>query len=512
MEYGGGAGQIAQQAHDRTSEIIGLSLALLLLLLMFRSLVAAGLPLVAAVFSVATGLSLIGLLAAGFTFPTSAPTVATLLGLGVAIDYGLFLVARHREGLDEGLGIVESIGRSTSTSGAAVLVAGGTVVIAILGLYVAGVPFVGALGLSSALVVAVTIVSALTLVPALMGLAKGTIRSRAQRKQAAHDASSPPSAAQLAQQRAELATVHEHSAFARWGRMVSDTPWPWAVGATLLLVVLSIPLLSLELGQLDAGTDPTSDSSRRAYDLIAEGFGAGANGPLSVVVVLPKQSAAANSTLLSSLSKQLAAVKDVQGVGAPNINKSGTTATIPLLPKTSPQDRATETLVDTIRSDVLDKQSEPTYLVGTTAGFVDFTERVAQRMAWLIAVVVLLALLLLTAAFRSLAIGIKAAVMNLLSVGAAYGVIVAVFQWGWGSSLVGIDQTVPIPSFVPMLMFAIVFGLSMDYEVFLISRVHEAWLATGQPPCRGHRHRRDRTGDHDGGRDHGRRVQQLRPE
>jgi putative drug exporter of the RND superfamily len=478
VEYGGGAGQIAQQAHDRTSEVIGIALALILLLLMFRSLVAAGLPLIAAVFSVATGLSVIGLIASGLTFPTTAPTVATLLGLGVAIDYGLFLVARHREGLDDGLSVVDSVGRAATTSGAAVLVAGGTVVIAILGLYVAGVPFVGALGLSSALVVAVTIVSALTLVPALMGLAGWTVRSRQERKATAHDPAEVPSVSQLAEERARREQAHENSAFARWGRMVSDRPWPWAIATTLVLLVLAIPLLSMRLGQLDAGTDPTTDSSRRAYDLISEGFGPGANGPLTVVVELPKQSSSQDTALLTNLSNELSKVKDVGAVAPPTVNQSATTATINVLPKTSPQDEATQTLVDDIRGNVLDQEKETTYLVGTTAGYVDFTERVGQRMPWLIGAVVLLSLLLLTTAFRSLAIGVKAAIMNLLSVGAAYGVIVAIFQWGWGSSLVGIDQTVPIPSFVPMLMFAIVFGLSMDYEVFLISRVHEAWLAT----------------------------------
>ncbi|MDX6365397.1 MAG: putative drug exporter of the superfamily [Nocardioidaceae bacterium] len=478
VEYGGGAGQIAQQAHDSTSEIIGLVLALVLLLIMFGSIVAAGLPLIAAVFSVATGLSLLGLIAAGLTFPTTAPTVATLLGLGVAIDYGLFLVARHREQLDDGMTVVESAGRSASTSGAAVVVAGGTVVIAILGLYVSGVPFVGALGLSSALVVAVTIIAALTLVPALLGLAKQSVRSRAERKNARHDDPASLDPTVLAREREAREAAHESSAFARWGRMVSDRPWPWAIATVVVLAVLSIPLFSMRLGQLDAGTDPTTDSSRRAYDLIAEGFGPGANGPLTVVVSLPKQSSSANQQLLTSLSTDLSKVDDVQAVAPPTVNSSGTTATINVLPKTSPQDAKTQTLVDDIRSQVLAQQKETTYLVGTTAGYTDFTEKVSQRMPWLIGAVVLLALLLLTAAFRSLAIGLKAAVMNLLSVGAAYGVIVAVFQWGWGSSLVGIEQTVPIPSFVPMLMFAIVFGLSMDYEVFLLSRVHEAWLAT----------------------------------
>jgi RND superfamily putative drug exporter len=476
VEYGGGAGQIGKQAHDQKSELIGLVLALALLLIMFGSLVAAVLPLVGAIFSVSTGLSAIGLLAAALTFPTTAPTVATLLGLGVAIDYGLFLVARHREQLDEGMAAVDSASHAASTSGAAVVVAGGTVVIAILGLYVSGVPFVGALGLSSALVVAVTIVAALTLMPALLGIAGQSIRSRAERRLAkGHDTSDP---AIRAQDHAARENAHEHSAFARWGRMVSDKPWPWGVAATLLLVLLAIPLFSMRLGQLDAGTDPKSDSSHKAYDLIAKGFGPGANGPLTVVVKLPKQSSTDQQTLLTNLQADLQKQPDVAGVAPATLNADSTMATMNVLPRTSPQDAQTQTLVDSIRSEVLDEQKETTYLVGTTAGYVDFTERVSQRMPWLIGAVVVLALLLLTAAFRSLAIGLKAAVMNLLSVGAAYGVIVAVFQWGWGSSLVGIEQTVPIPSFVPMLMFAIVFGLSMDYEVFLLSRVHEAWIKT----------------------------------
>jgi hypothetical protein len=300
---------------------------------------------------------------------------------------------------------------------------------------------------------------------------------------------------------------HEQSAFARWGRRVSERPWPYGIGAALLLLVLAIPVLSINLGQLDAGTDPPSDSSRKAYDLIADGFGAGANGPLTVVVSLPNQSASDKQALLSNLADSLQKTPGVGGVQPPTTNSGGTTAIITVIPTTSPSSAQTEDLVNRIRNDVLAGQDEQTYLVGTTAGYVDFTEKVAGRMLWLIGAVVLLALILLTVAFRSLVIGIKAALLNLLSVGAAYGVIVAVFQWGWGSSLVGIDENVPIPSFVPMLMFAIVFGLSMDYEVFLLSRVHEAWTATNDS----HRDRCDGSGDHDRGGDHDRRLPELRP-
>ncbi|TCN32310.1 RND superfamily putative drug exporter [Kribbella orskensis] len=485
VEYGGGAGQIGKQADDALSEAIGLGLALLLLFLMFRSIVAAGLPLVSAVFSVGGGLAILGLLAAVKDFPVSAPTVATLLGLGVAIDYGLFLVSRHREQLDDGMTVEESVGRAESTSGAAVLVAGGTVVIAILGLYVSGVPFVGALGLSSAIVVAVTVLAALTLIPAMLGLAKLLVLNRADRHHLTAERSLEadlPDEAAIAEHRAEERerrdAKHEQSAFARWGRRVSDKPWPYGIVATLVLLVLAIPLLSMNLGQLDAGTDPTSDSSRKAYDLVAEGFGPGANGPLTVVVTLPSESSADKQTLLTNLASTLQKQAGVAAVQPPSTNSAGTTAIINVIPTTSPSSADTEDLVNRIRDDVLAGQQEKTYVVGTTAGYVDFTEKVAGRMLWLIGAVVLLAFLLLTVAFRSILIGVKAAILNLLSVGAAYGVIVAVFQWGWGSSLVGIEENVPIPSFVPMLMFAIVFGLSMDYEVFLLSRVHEAWIAT----------------------------------
>ncbi len=481
VEYGGAAGDIAKQASDRTSELIGIVMALLLLLLMFGSMLAAAVPLLAAVFSVGSGVSLLALIAATTNLPTTAPTVATLLGLGVAIDYGLFLVARHIEQLEDGMELRASLGRTAATSGSAIVVAGSTVVVAILGLYVSGVPFVGALGMASAIVVAVTMLSALTLVPALLGLAGRGVLRRSDRKVAAPDPDADPVvlAAKRAADHDARELAHERSWFARWGRRVSDKPWPWAIAATTVLVVLAIPLFSIQLGQLDAGTDPESDSSRKAYDLIETGFGPGANGPITVVVDVPKQSSNATQKMLSSLQKQLKNTDGVASVGDPQVNKPGTTAVITLLPTTAPQDHATSDLVDTIRSDVLAGQDEQTWLVGTVAGYVDFTDKVAERMPYLIAAVVLLAMLLLTAAFRSVVIGIKAAVLNLLSVGAAYGLVVAVFQWGWGSSYVGIEETVPIPSFVPMLMFAIVFGLSMDYEVFLLSRVHEAYLATG---------------------------------
>jgi putative drug exporter of the RND superfamily len=477
VAYGAGAGQIGQQTQDLKSEAIGLFIALILLLIMFGTLIAAGIPLVAAIFSVLSGLALLGLLARVITFPTTAPTIATLLGLGVAVDYGLFMVARHREQLDNGMEVTRSIRRTGGTSGAAIVVAGSTVAVSVLGLYISGVGFVGSLGLAAAIVVVVTMISALTLVPAFMGLARETIRAVTSRVRARK-------AGETAQQQAARTAKathdqHEHSAFARWGRMVSDRPWPWAVLSVAALVVLAIPLFSITLGQPDNGTNPASQSNRQAYDLISQGFGVGVNGPLTVVVKLPNQSSSANSSLLSTMQSDVSKTAGVASVTPASVNSSGTTAVFNVIPTTRPQAEQTTALVSTLRDDVLPKEHATTYVTGTVAGNVDFTNQIASRLVWLIIAVVAISFFLLTAAFRSIVIATKAAILNILSIGAAYGVIVAIFEWGWAKDAIGLESTLPIPAYVPMLVFCIVFGLSMDYEVFLLSRVHEAWLATG---------------------------------
>jgi RND superfamily putative drug exporter len=477
VEYGAGAGQIGNASHDLTSEVIGLACALLLLLFMFGSLIAAAIPLVSAIFSVLSGLSLLGVLSSVMTFPTTAPTIATLLGLGVAVDYGLFLVARHREQLDSGMDVVTSVAKSAGTSGAAIVVAGGTVVVSILGLYVSGVAFVGALGLAAAIVVALTMLAALTLVPAFMGVARTNVRSLASRLRARREGLTARE--QATQTAAATHDRHEHSAFARWGKRVSSQPWPWAIASVIVLVALSIPLFSITLGQPDNGTNPTSESNRQAYDLISQGFGVGVNGPLVVVVKLPKESSADQQQLLSTMQQNVKSTSGVASVSPAQVNSAATTASFSVIPTTRPQATQTEQLVGQLRDVVLPKSHVTSYVTGTTAGTVDFSERITSRIPWLILTVVAIAFILLTLAFRSVVIAVKAAVFNLLSIGAAYGVIVAIFQWGWGASLIGLHTTLPIPAYVPMLVFAIVFGLSMDYEVFLLSRVHEAWVATG---------------------------------
>jgi len=476
VAYGAGAGEIGQKTSDLKSEVIGLACALVLLLIMFWSLMAAAIPLVAAIFSVLTGLALLALLAKVVTFPTTAPTIATLLGLGVAVDYGLFMVARHREQVDGGMGVLSSVRRAAGTSGAAIVVAGSTVAVSVLGLYISGVGFVGALGLAAALVVVVTMISALTLVPAFMGLVKEGVRALPARARARKEGLTVQQ--QAAATAAATHEQHEHSAFARWGRMVSAHPWPWGVASAAVLIVLAIPLFSITLGQPDNGTNPKSQSNRQAYDLISEGFGVGVNGPLTVVVKLPKQSSSANNSLLSTMQSDISKTANVASVTPAAINSSGTTAVFNVIPATRPQATQTTALVNTLRDNVLPKEHATSYVTGTTAGAVDFTKQITSRLAWLIIAVVAISFLLLTTAFRSVVIAIKAAILNILSIGAAYGVIVAIFEYGWGKSVIGLQSTLPIPAYVPMLVFCIVFGLSMDYEVFLLSRVHEAWLET----------------------------------
>jgi RND superfamily putative drug exporter len=310
-----------------------------------------------------------------------------------------------------------------------------------------------------------------------MGVSRENVRSLGARFRARRAGLSAQE--QAVQTAAATHDQHEHSAFARWGKKVSDQPWPWAIVSVLILVVLSIPLFSITLGQPDNGTNPTSESNRQAYDLISQGFGVGVNGPLVVVVKLPKESSTDQQQLLSTMQQNVKSTSGVASVGPAQINSAATTASFTVIPTTRPQATQTEQLVSQLRDVVLPKSHVTSYVTGTTAGTVDFSERITSRIPWLILTVVAIAFILLTVAFRSVVIAVKAAVFNLLSIGAAYGVIVAIFQWGWGSSLIGLHTTLPIPAYVPMLVFAIVFGLSMDYEVFLLSRVHEAWVETG---------------------------------
>jgi putative drug exporter of the RND superfamily len=466
VDYGGALGQAARPAGgDRRSELLGVAVAIIVLLAGFGTVLGAGLPIVSALVSVITGLGLLGMLAAEITFASVSPTLATMMGLGVGIDYALFLTTRHRQALIEGAGPVEAASRTAAVSGRAVLMAATTVVIALCGLYASGITFIGKLGAAAAVTVIVAALAAVTLVPALLGLAGRRIDRFAVRRPVAE-----PSGSDGLWQR-HAARVGRH-------------PWLVLTGGVLIAAVLAIPAFSMRLGHIDAGADPVSYSDRLAYDAISSGFGPGANGPFTIVVqTAPDSSASQDSSLSSSLTRALTSTADVASVSPVRQSPDHALLIATVVPASSPQDARTDQLLDTLQNDALPAALSSAhahgYVTGDLAGQLNFRDQVASHLPVIIAVVIGCALILLLAGFRSVAVAAKAAVVNLLSIGAAYGVVVAVFQWGWGGRALGVGENVPIESYVPMMMFAIVFGLSMDYEVFLISRIREAWLETG---------------------------------
>ncbi len=469
VEYGGELPTILKERTTGPAEMIGIIAALIILFITFRSVYSAVLPLGVAVLGLAVGLSIVGLLGALIDIPSVAPRLGTMIGLGVGIDYALFILSRHRDNLDAGVANEESIARTNATAGQAVVVAGGTVVVAILGLQLAGIPFVAALGYSASIVVAIAVLAAVTLLPALLGVVGPRVLARSHR-----DAAAAAAAAAEAGQPAHRET--SHSGWVRWANWVAHHPWRSAIAATLVLLALAAPVVDMRLGQADAGTDPTSTTHRRAYDLLARGFGEGFNGPLLVTVDL---GTSGDTTVLESIAGAVGADPGVRAVSPPEVNAAGDTAVITAIPTTKPQDEATGDLVHRLRATTLPRATEATdataLVGGPTAGFIDQSDKIASRLLWFIGAVVSLSFLLLMIVFRSILVPLKAAVLNLLSIGAAYGVVVAVFQWGWGRSLIGLDEPVPIASFVPMMMFAILFGLSMDYEVFILSRIREEY-------------------------------------
>jgi len=500
VEYGGPLGELARpKAADLTSEAIGFAVAIVVLLIGFGSVIAAGVPLLTALISVIVGLSGLALLAAGFTFASVSPTLATMIGLGVGIDYALFLITRHRQQLMDGADPITAAGRAVGTSGRAVLVSGCTVIVALAGLYVSRVEFIGRLGVAAAVTVVTAVLGALILVPALLGLIGRKVDALSVRTPTAEagpvpadsggatDAGDAMYAAEAGDATAAANTApggrEDHSFWHRYAQRVERKPW-WFLGSgVIVLAVLAIPLFSIQLGHIGDGADPTSFTDRRAYDLIATGFGPGANGPLTITIDQSAVPAADQPTLTANLQKALTGLPNAASISPLTPVGDGKVLVATAISTGAPQDPATKALFNDLKNTALPHGVAGTaataYVTGTTAGQLDFEEIIASRLFEIIAVVVGLAFLIILCVFRGLLVALKAAVLNLLSIAASYGVVVAVFQWGWGGPALGVSGKVPIESYVPMMMFAIVFGLSMDYEVFLLSRVHESWLHTG---------------------------------
>ncbi|MFE3499106.1 MMPL family transporter, partial [Kitasatospora sp. NPDC059160] len=464
VEYGGPLGELARPAaDDRSSEVIGFAVAVVVLLVGFGSAIAAGLPLLTALIAAVVGLGALGLVAALSTFATVAPTLATMIGIGVGIDYALFLLTRHRQNLMDGVDPVASAGQAVATSGRAVLVSGCTVIIALSGLSVSGISFIAKLGAAAAVTVVSAVLGALTLLPALMGLIGRRMDRFAVRRPIAEAGGGGEGG----------------GSWHRYARRVEANPWRYLVAGVVALGVLSIPLFSIQLGHIGDGADPTSFTDRRAYDLVSQAFGPGANAPLTVVV---DQSAVADGSragVQGAVQQALTGLPGAASTTPLQTSPDGAVLFATVVPAGAPQDRATTDLVnhlsDTVLPDAVAGSGARTYVTGNTAAQVDFLDIVSGRLVLIIAVVVALAFLIILAVFRGLLVAVKAAVLNLLSIAASYGVVVAVFQWGWGGPALGVAGQVPIESYVPMMMFAIVFGLSMDYEIFLLSRVHESW-------------------------------------
>jgi RND superfamily putative drug exporter len=454
VEVGGELPQYVEQGKVGPAELVGLVAAVVILLLAFGSILAMGLPMGMALFGLGVSATLLLLLARVVDVPNNAPILASMIGIGVGIDYALFVVTRHREHLHDGMTVPESAGRATATAGKAVIVAGGTVVIAILGLAISGIPLVTMMGVGAAVVVAVMVLATVTLLPALLGFAGHRI-DRYRLFQAKHD------------------HPDRVSRWSTWGAAVTRHPVPYLVVSLVLLIGLALPLTAIRFGMTDAGVMSTDTTQRKAYDIMEDAYGPGVNGPLLLAV--ESNDPAVVDEVVQTVSGQ----EGVAFVAPPMISEDGDAAIVPVIPSSAPQDEATNDLLHHLRDDVLPTIDTPVHTGGITATFVDLTDLVASRLPWFVAAVVGLSFLLLMVVFRSILVPLKAALMNLLSIGAAYGVIVMVFQWGWAKDLVGLEDTIPIVSFVPMMMFAILFGLSMDYEVFLLSRIREAYHETG---------------------------------
>jgi putative drug exporter of the RND superfamily len=451
VELGGQAIQQAQEVSLGFVTLVGLVAAIIVLVITFGSVLAMGLPIITALLGLGTGIALLGLASHVIDMADFTTELATMIGLGVGIDYALFIVTRFREEHSAGASADEASVAAMDTAGRAVLFAGTTVIIALLGMFTLGVSFLYGVAIGAAIAVALTMLASLTVLPALLS----RFGERIARPRRGGRASG--------------------GMWRRWSAVVQRRPWPAAIAGLAIMLVLTAPVLSMHLGTGDQGNDPTSRTTRRAYDLLSEGFGKGFNGPLLVVAQLPHKG---DTTGLDRVGATLRSTPGVASVAAPRVSPAGTTATFSVYPRTSPQDTKTNDLVKSLRDDRLpavERATGTSLLVGgATATSIDFSQVLANKLPLFIAIVVGLSALLLLLVFRSLVIPVQGALMNLLSIGASLGVTVAVFQQGWLAGLLGV-QAGPIEPWLPVMLFAIVFGLSMDYEVFLVSRIHEEW-------------------------------------
>jgi putative drug exporter of the RND superfamily len=459
-------GQLIEQAERQplpSSELIGILAAIVILLIAFGSVLAMALPIVVALSGLAVGLPVVELLTHVYPLQNFSTILATMIGIGVGIDYALFVVTRYRQGLQAGMTPEEAVVTAVDTAGRAVLFAGLTVIIALVGMLAMRLSFISGLGISAAAVVAVTVLAAVTLLPAVLGFVGTNI------------------------DRLKLPWVHNdgdgsrETVWHRWSRFVQRHPWLLTIAGLAVVLALALPVLSLRLGFVDAGNDPTGTQTRQAFDTLASGFGAGFNGPFLLAIEVPPGTD--HTADLARLQHDVAATPGVASATPAIVNPAGTTAVMRVYPTTAPQDEATSALLHDLRQHVIPTATNGTGLKVYVGGFAavtdDFANVLAQRLPFFIAVVILLSFLLLMVVFRSILVPLKAAIMNLLSIGAAYGVVVMIFQYGWGKDLVGVGKGGPIEAFIPIMMFAILFGLSMDYEVFLLSRIREEYLRTG---------------------------------
>jgi RND superfamily putative drug exporter len=451
---------LASEQEAPVGELVGVAIALILLTVLFRSLAAMAATLVGALLGVMAGQMLLAALAEPLALPQFASVIAMMLGLGAGIDYSLLIIGRYREQAAAGSTKRDASAKAAATSGASVVAAGLIVMVAIAGLLVIGIPFIGKLGLASAIAVGAVVVSALTILPIMIGALGRWLKP----KKPEH--------------------VLPSRRFERWGEMVTARPWLSIAAGVLVLLIFAFPVTNMRLGQPDDGNQPEGKTQRVAYDLQSQAFGPGSNGPFLLAVDTPN-GAPETEEQLAGLRTALEDTPGIANVAPPQPSEDGEMATIFAIPETAPQDERTSRLLERLREDVIPQATAGTplkvYVGGNTAGFEDFSDKVSSRLPLFIGVVIGLSVLLLIAAFRSLWIPLVSAVFNLLSIAAAYGVVTAVFQEGVGASLIGADSGVPVVSFIPVMMFAILFGLSMDYNVFLLSRVHEAYNEGDRP-------------------------------